>query len=92
MKHFSYLGDSLVGSKVNIGAGTITANFDGQKKNQTIIKDQAFIGSDSILIAPVKVGKKAIVGAGSVVTKGKIIPDGSIVFGVPARVIARRKF
>ncbi|HBR14875.1 MAG TPA: bifunctional UDP-N-acetylglucosamine diphosphorylase/glucosamine-1-phosphate N-acetyltransferase GlmU [Candidatus Omnitrophica bacterium] len=92
MKHFSYLGDSLVGSKVNIGAGTITANFDGQKKNQTIIKDQAFIGSDSILIAPVKVGKKAIVGAGSVVTKGKIIPDGSIVVGVPARVIARRKF
>ncbi len=90
MKHFSFLGDAVVGKKVNIGAGTVTANYDGVNKNKTIIQDEAFIGSDSVLVAPVKVGKKAIVGAGSVVTKGKIIPDGGIAVGVPARVIKRR--
>jgi len=89
MKHFSFLGDALVGSDVNIGAGTITANFDGVRKNQTKIGNNAFIGSDSILIAPVKVGNKAMVGAGSVVTKG--VPDGCLAVGVPARIKARRK-
>jgi len=91
MKHFSFLGDALVGSNVNIGAGTITANFDGVRKSQTKIGDGAFIGSDSILIAPVKIGKKAVVGAGSVVTKGKVVPDGGIAVGVPAKIRARRE-
>jgi len=91
MKHFSYLGDSSVGEDVNIGAGTVTANFDGQKKSTTKIADGAFIGSDSVLISPVKVGKKAIVGAGSVVTKGKTIPDGSVAAGVPATIISQSK-
>lgn len=91
MKHFSFLGDALVGSDVNIGAGTITANFDGVRKNQTKIGNGAFIGSDSILIAPVKIGNKAVVGAGSVVTKGKVVPDGGIAIGVPAQIKARRE-
>lgn len=91
MKHFSFLGDALVGSDVNIGAGTITANFDGVRKSQTTIGNGAFIGSDSILIAPVKIGNKAVVGAGSVVTKGKVVPDGGMAVGVPARIRARRE-
>ena len=91
MKHFSFLGDALVGSDVNIGAGTVTANFDGVRKNQTKIGNGAFIGSDSILIAPVKIGNRAVVGAGSVVTKGKTVPDGGIAVGVPAKIKARRK-
>ena len=86
MKHFSFLGDALVGSDVNIGAGTITANFDGVRKNQTKIGNGAFIGSDSILIAPVKIGNRAVVGAGSVVTKGKVVPDGGMAVGVPAKI------
>lgn len=87
MKHFSFLGDAMVGRNVNIGAGTVTANFDGKDKNRTVIGDGAFIGSDSILVAPVKVGKKAMTGAGSVVTKGKVIPDGKIFVGMPARLV-----
>ena len=90
MKHFGFIGDAEVGRNVNIGAGTVTANFDGKTKNKTIISDQAFIGSDSILVAPVKIGKKAITGAGCVVTKGKIIPDESIVVGVPGKVISKK--
>ena len=90
VKHFSYLGDASVGSKVNIGAGVVTANFDGVKKNQTKILDGAFIGSDSVLIAPVKIGKKSIIGAGSVVTKGRIA-DGVTAVGVPAQSITRKK-
>lgn len=91
MKHFSFLGDAQVGSNANIGAGTVTANFDGKNKNITKIADEAFIGSDSVLVAPVKIGRKAVVGAGSVVTRGKIIPDYSVAVGVPARVIRRDK-
>lgn len=91
MKHFSFLGDTAVGKEVNIGAGTVTANFDGKNKNKTIIADHAFIGSDSVLIAPVKVGKRAVVGAGSVVTKGKVIPAGAVALGVPARIIRTRR-
>ncbi len=91
MKHFSFLGDSIIGSKVNIGAGTVTANFDGVDKNTTRVADGAFIGSDAILISPVKIGKNAIVGAGSVVTKDKTIPDGAVVTGVPAQIISRKK-
>ncbi len=87
MKHFSYLGDAIVGSGVNIGAGVVTANFDGKEKNTTHIGNKAFIGSDSVLVAPVKIGKKAVIGAGSVVTRGKVIPDNKKAFGVPARII-----
>jgi bifunctional UDP-N-acetylglucosamine pyrophosphorylase/glucosamine-1-phosphate N-acetyltransferase len=69
VNHLSYIGDSLVGKKVNIGAGTITCNYDGVNKFQTIIEDGAFIGSDTQLIAPVTVGKNATIGAGSTITK-----------------------
>ena len=67
--HFSYLGDADVGADVNIGAGTITANFDGQRKHRTRIGDAAFIGSDTVLRAPVEVGAGAYTAAGSVVTR-----------------------
>ena len=67
--HLTYIGDSRIGNSVNIGAGTITCNYDGYKKNKTTIKDNAFIGSNSSLVAPVIIGEKSIVGAGSVVTK-----------------------
>ena len=69
INHLSYVGDSTVGKNVNIGAGTITCNYDGKKKNKTKILDGAFIGSNTSLVAPIKIGKKAIVGAGSVLTK-----------------------
>ncbi len=85
IKHHAYLGDACVGEDVNIGAGAITANYDGKSKNKTTIKDKAFIGVGAILIAPVKIGKRAVVGAGSVVTKNKDVPDNTVVAGVPAR-------
>jgi len=88
VKHFSYLGDCSVGSKVNIGAGTVTANFDGKKKNYTLIKDNVNIGSDTVIVAPVKIGKFAITGAGSVVTRN--IPDKAVVVGVPARILRKK--
>ena len=69
INHLSYIGDSKVGKNVNIGAGTITCNYDGKKKNKTTISDGAFIGSNTSLVAPIKIGKKAIVGAGSALTK-----------------------
>lgn len=72
-KHLSYLGDAQIGNKVNIGAGTITCNFDGYRKHQTVIKDKAFIGSDTMLVAPITVGEEAITGSGSVITKD--VPD-----------------
>jgi bifunctional UDP-N-acetylglucosamine pyrophosphorylase/glucosamine-1-phosphate N-acetyltransferase len=69
VNHLSYIGDSLIGKKVNIGAGTITCNYDGVNKFQTIIEDGAFIGSDTQLVAPVTIGKNATIGAGSTITK-----------------------
>ncbi len=87
MKHFSFLGDAALGADVNIGAGTVTANFDGRAKHRTTISDGAFIGSGTVLVAPVTVGKKAVVGAGSVVTKGKNIPAKAVAFGVPAKIV-----
>ena len=69
INHLSYVGDSDIGKMVNIGAGTITCNYDGVKKSKTIIKDKVFIGSNSSLVAPVKIDKESIVGAGSVITK-----------------------
>ena len=67
--HLSYIGDSTIGKSVNVGAGTITCNYDGTKKNKTIIKDSAFIGSNTSLVAPILIGEKSVVGAGSVITK-----------------------
>ena len=69
INHLSYVGDAVVGKNVNIGAGTITCNYDGKKKNKTKILDGAFIGSNSALIAPIKIGENSVVGAGSALTK-----------------------
>ena len=69
INHLSYVGDATVGKNVNIGAGTITCNYDGKKKNKTKISDDAFIGSNTSLVAPIKIGKKVVVGAGSTLTK-----------------------
>lgn len=84
MGHFSYLGDITTGENVNIGAGTITCNYDGVKKHRTTVGDNAFIGSDTMLVAPVNIGKNAKTGAGSVVTRD--VPDDSLAYGVPARL------
>ncbi|MBI1871064.1 MAG: NTP transferase domain-containing protein [Chlamydiae bacterium] len=89
-KHLTYLGDAVIGEGVNVGAGTITANYDGTHKYPTHIEEGAFIGSGTILVAPVRVGKKAVTGAGSVVTRGKDVPEGETVVGVPAKVLAKR--
>jgi bifunctional UDP-N-acetylglucosamine pyrophosphorylase/glucosamine-1-phosphate N-acetyltransferase len=86
--HFSYLGDAELGERVNVGAGTVTCNFDGRDKHRTVVGDGAFIGSDTMLIAPVRLGDGARTGAGSVVTRD--VDDGQTVVGVPAREIPRR--
>jgi len=88
-KHLSYLGDTTTGKEVNIGAGTVVANFDGRNKNKTLIKDKAFIGCDTVLIAPVTVGKGAVTGAGAIVTRGSNIKDNSVVAGVPAKPLVK---
>ena len=85
--HFCYVGDAQVGAEVNIGAGTVTCNYDGEKKHETVIEDGAFIGSDTMLVAPVRVGRDASTGAGSVVTRD--VPTGAQVVGVPARRAGR---
>jgi len=89
-KHLTYLGDTFVEEEVNIGAGTIIANYDGKNKNKTVIKKGAFIGSGSILVAPVKIGKRAVTGAGAVVTKNRDVPDDTIVIGIPAKVLIKK--
>ena len=89
MGHFSYIGDATLGAGVNIGAGTVTCNFDGKRKNKTEIGDRAFIGSDTMLVAPVTVGEGAVTGAGAVVTKN--VPPHSVAVGVPARAIRKLK-
>jgi bifunctional UDP-N-acetylglucosamine pyrophosphorylase/glucosamine-1-phosphate N-acetyltransferase len=85
--HFSYIGDADVGADVNIGAGTVTCNFDGESKHQTVIEEGAFIGSDTMLVAPVRVKKGGRTGAGSVVTRD--VAAGGSVAGVPARAIPK---
>jgi bifunctional UDP-N-acetylglucosamine pyrophosphorylase/glucosamine-1-phosphate N-acetyltransferase len=77
--HLSYLGDAVIGAGVNVGAGTITCNYDGEKKHETRIGDGAFIGSDSILVAPIQIGADAYVAAGSTLTRA--VPDGALALG-----------
>jgi bifunctional UDP-N-acetylglucosamine pyrophosphorylase/glucosamine-1-phosphate N-acetyltransferase len=89
MGHFSYIGNATIGQQVNIGAGTITCNYDGVHKNPTEIGEGAFIGSDTMLVAPVKVGAHAKTGAGAVVTKD--VEADTLVVGVPARPIRKLK-
>lgn len=91
IKHLSYIGDASIKEGANIGAGTITANYDGKEKNQTEIGKDARIGSGTILVAPVKVGEGAVTGAGAVVTKGNDVPKGAMVVGIPARLIKKAK-
>ncbi len=88
-KHFGFIGDAIIGESVNIGAGTVTANYDGKNKNKTIIKSNAFIGSDTVLVAPICIGRGAKTGAGSVVTSNRNVPDNAVVVGVPARLLKR---
>ena len=83
--HLAYLGDAEIGEGVNIGAGTITCNWDGQNKHRSVVDDDAYVGSDTMLVAPVHIGKRAATGAGSVV-RGDV-PDDALAVGVPARVI-----
>ena len=87
MGHFSYLGDAEVGAGVNIGAGTITCNYDGERKHLTRIEDGVFIGSDTMLVAPLHIGEGARTGAGSVVTRD--LRPGSLAYGVPAREVRK---
>ena len=87
MGHFSYIGDATVGPRVNIGAGTVTCNYDGVTKQRTIIEEGAFIGSDCMLVAPVRVGARATTGAGSVVIRD--VPPDTVVVGVPARALSK---
>lgn len=84
-QHLSYIGDAFVGKNVNIGAGTITCNYDGKKKNPTFIEDGAFIGSNSSLVAPVRIGKGALIGAGSVITED--VPPYSLGLGRARQVV-----
>jgi len=87
MGHFSYIGNAQIGSNTNIGAGTITCNYDGEKKHATEIGEDVFIGSDTMLVAPVKLGDGARTGAGAIVTKN--VPDDTLVVGMPARAIRK---
>jgi bifunctional UDP-N-acetylglucosamine pyrophosphorylase/glucosamine-1-phosphate N-acetyltransferase len=83
--HLSYLGDAIVGEKVNIGAGTITCNYNGYEKRQTIIEDGAFIGSDSQLVAPVRIGRRAVIAAGTTVTRD--VPEGALAIARPEQQV-----
>ncbi len=87
--HFSYIGDAEIGARTNIGAGAITCNFDGETKHRTVIGEDAFIGSDSLLIAPLTIGDGARTGAGSVVNRD--VPTGGSVVGSPARSVRGRE-
>jgi bifunctional UDP-N-acetylglucosamine pyrophosphorylase/glucosamine-1-phosphate N-acetyltransferase len=89
-KHLTYLGDAVIGANTNIGCGTITANYDGRKKHVTVIADDVHIGSGTVLVAPVLVGKGATTGAGAIVTAGRNVEPGDVVVGVPARSLTKR--
>ena len=83
--HFTYLGDAEIGDNANIGAGTITCNYDGENKHKTSVGENSFIGTNSSLVAPIEIGKNAYVGAGSVITKD--VPDNALAVGRGKQVI-----
>ena len=83
--HLSYLGDAQIGSRVNVGAGTITCNYDGHNKHRTVIGEDTFVGSDVSLVAPVTIGRGAVIGAGSVVTED--VPADALVLGRARQVV-----
>ena len=83
--HFSYIGDAIIGTNVNLGAGTITCNYDGLTKHTTVIGNNAFIGSNTMLVAPVNIGENAVTGTGSIVNKN--VPEGARAIGAPVRII-----
>ena len=89
MGHFSYVGDAMIGANVNIGAGTITCNFDGVNKNPTVVEEGVFLGSDTMLVAPIKVGARAATGAGAVVVHD--VPPETLVVGMPAKVVRKAR-
>jgi bifunctional UDP-N-acetylglucosamine pyrophosphorylase / glucosamine-1-phosphate N-acetyltransferase len=88
VNHLSYVGDAEIGRRVNVGAGTVTCNWDGKEKHKTIIEDDAYISSDTMLVAPVRVGRRAATGAGAVVKDD--VPDDALAVGVPARIIDKK--
>jgi bifunctional UDP-N-acetylglucosamine pyrophosphorylase/glucosamine-1-phosphate N-acetyltransferase len=90
VRHLTYLGDADVGRNALVGAGTITCNYDGKRKNPTTIGEGAFLGSGTLLVAPVTVGPRAVTGAGTVVLSGHDVAEGTTVVGVPARVVSGR--
>lgn len=87
MGHFSYVGDAKIGKNSNISAGVITCNFDGKEKHPTEVGEDVFIGSDTMLVAPVRLGKGSRTGAGSVVRRD--VPENTLVVGIPARAIRK---
>ena len=89
VSHLSYIGDSIIGNSANIGAGTITCNYDGVKKNKTIIGDNSFVGSNSSLVAPVKIGRNSTIGAGSVITQN--VKDGNLALTRSAQLQSKYK-
>ncbi len=91
VKHQSYLGDTELGAGVNIGAGAIVANYDGKKKHRTLIGEKAFIGSGSIIVAPARIGRSAMTGAGAVVTKNRDVPENTVVVGIPAKELRKKE-
>ena len=89
VSHLSYIGDTIIGKSANIGAGTITCNYDGVKKSKTLIGDNSFIGSNSSLVAPVKIGRNSTIGAGSVITKN--VKDGNLALTRSAQLQSKYK-
>lgn len=89
IKHLAYIGDAVVGPRANIGAGTITANYDGKSKHQSVIGEGVHTGANTVLVAPVKLGKESKTGAGAVVTAGSDVPAKKLAVGVPARIIQK---
>ena len=90
-KHLTYLGDAVVGSKANIGAGTITANYDGVHKHETRIGDRCFVGSGTVIVAPSQLGDRSMTGAGAIVKRGSKVGSDEVWVGVPAKFLKRRE-